>query len=172
MVKANLIVSYDPSHISSAKDEVSNILKDIKGEAKFLKPNIDGVFEINVKNAKNTVKKLNKEFAKRKKLFERTFHWVPIDKWCKAEIKKMQAEIKKFAKGIKKNDKWKMELNKRSYGKHGTTELILKLTEIVENPKVDLEKPGKIIKVEIIGNKAGLSLLNPDEILDVPKKKK
>ena len=101
MVKANLIVSYDPSHISSAKDEVSNILKDIKGEAKFLKPNIDGVFEINVKNAKNTVKKLNKEFAKRKKLFERTFHWVPIDKWCKAEIKKMQAEIKKFAKKVK-----------------------------------------------------------------------
>src|SRR3989338_574432 len=44
---------------------------------------------------------------------------------------------------------------------------IKKLTAAVDKPKVDLEKPQKIIEVQIIGKKAGLALLNKDEILRI-----
>ena len=48
-----------------------------------------------------------------------------------------------------------------------STELIMKLTEVVDKPKVDLDNPQKIIAVQIIGKKAGLALLNKDEILSL-----
>ncbi len=83
----------------------------------------------------------------------------------------MQDEIKKIVPGIKAGERWKMEINKRDYPKH-FSELIIPLTEPVERDNVDLENPQKIIRVEIISGKAGISLLTPNYILDVPKIKK
>ena len=53
--------------------------------------------------------------------------------------------------------------------KLGGVKLIVKLTDVVDRKNVDLNKPKKIIKVEIIGKNAGISLLEPDELLIVPK---
>ena len=64
-----------------------------------------------------------------------------------------------------------MELDKKHHKGGDTIELILKLTEAVNKPKVDLEKPEKIRKVEIVGNKAGMALLKADELLNTIKAK-
>ena len=165
MADANLLVTHDSSHAGSAKENVEKALKAAKQKAKFLKSDVDGVFKLRVGNAKKTVKSLNK--LKRKKgMFEHTFHWIPIEKWTNANVKAMQKEIKKLQKGIKKNEKWKLDLHKRHLDV-STTELILKLTEVVDRQKVDLENPQKIIEVQITGKKAGLALLNKDELLSL-----
>ena len=165
MVEANLLVTHDPSHEGSAREAIEKALKAVKQKAKFLKSDVDGVFRLRVGNAKKTVKSLNK-LKKKKGMFEHTFHWIPIDKWVATNVKAMQKEIKKLQKGIKKNEKWKMDLQKRHF-EMSQTELILKLTEVVDRQKVDLENPQKIIEVQIIGKKAGLALLNKDEILSL-----
>lgn len=170
MAEANMIITYDPSHAGSAKEEVDRVLKEIKKKAAHLKSDIEGLFEVNVPDAKKAVKDLKKLCDKDSSLFNHTFHWVPVEKWVKANIKEMQKEIKKMDKDIKEKDRWMMDLHKRHYDKEGTTELILKLTEVIDKPNVDLKKPEKIVKVEIIGNKAGLALLGADELLKVPKK--
>ena len=164
MANANLLVTHDPSHAGSAKEEIEKVLKSIKQKAKFLKSDADGVFKLKVGNAKKIVKSLSKLKSK-KGMFEYTFYWIPIDKWVAANIKTMQKEIKKLQKGIKNTEKWKMDLHKRHFDQIHSTELIMKLTEIVDKPKVDLDNPQKIIEVQIIGKKAGLALLNNDEML-------
>ena len=169
MVEANLLVTYEPSHAGSAKEEVEKALKAIKQKAKFLTSDIEGVFKLRAGNAKKSVRSLSK-IKKRKGMFEHTFYWIPIEKWIASDLKTMQKEIKKLQKGIKKNDKWKLDLHKRHFDKMHTTELIIKLAEAVDRPKVDLENPQKILEVQIIGNKAGLALLNKDEILSLAKK--
>ncbi len=73
--------------------------------------------------------------------------------------------IKSLVPKIGLNEKWKMELEKRYYNKYDYNELISKLTEVVNREKIDLIKPKKIIKVEIIGSNAAISLLEPDELL-------
>lgn len=168
MVDANLIVTYEPSHAGSAKEEVEKALKAIKQKAKFLKSENEGVFKLRVGNAKKLVKRLGKLKGK-KGMFEHTFYWVPIEKWAAANVKAMQKEIKKLQKGIKKTEKWKMDMHKRHFDM-GSIELIVKLTEVVDKQKVDLENPQKILEVQIIGKKAGLALLNKDEILSLAKK--
>lgn len=166
MPDANLLVTHDPSHAGSAKEEVEKVFKAAKQKPKFLKSDSDGVFKLRVGNAKRLVKSLNK-MKNKKKMLEHTHYWVPIDKWVKADVKTMQREIKKLQKGIKKNEKWKMELHKRHFEKMHSTELIIKLTEVVDKLKVDLNNPQKIIEVQIMGNKAGLALLNKDELFGI-----
>ncbi len=169
MAEANLLVTYEPSHAGSAKEEVKRALKAVKQKAKFLKSDIEGIFKLRVGNAKRIVKSLSK-LKNKKGIFEHTFHWVPVEKWVAANVKSMQKEVKRLQRGIKKTEKWKMDLNKRHFEQMHSTELIIKLTEIVDKPKVDLDNPQKIIEVQIIGKKAGLSLLNKDEILSLAKK--
>lgn len=172
MVEANLVISYDPSHAGIAKEEVERVLKEVKQKFKFLKSEVDGLLKLRVANPKKVVKDLTKLCKKKSELFDKTFNYVPIEKWCRSAMKDMVNAVKKLEKDIKKTEKWKMDLTKRKYDKGHTTELILKLTDVVDKPKVDLKKPEKIIKVEIIGNKAGLSLLKADELLNVSKHKK
>ena len=168
MVDANLLVTHEPSHAGSARENVENALKAIKQKAKFLKSDVDGVLNLRVGNPKKIVKSLSK-LKNKKGMFEHTFHWVPIEKWVTTNVKAMQREIKKLQKGIKKTEKWKMDLHKRHFDMP-STELIMKLTEAVDKPKVDLDAPQKIIEVQIIGKKVGLALLNKDEILSLSKK--
>lgn len=165
MIEANLLVTHEPSHAGSAKEEVEKALKAIKQRAKFLKSDVEGIFKLRVGNAKKSVKSLSRLKSK-KRMFEHTFHWVPIDKWTASNIKSMQKEIKKMQKGIRKTEKWKMDLHKRHFDMP-STDLIIKLTEAVDKPKVDLENSQKIIEVQIMGKKAGLALLNRDEIFSV-----
>lgn len=166
-MEPNLIVSFDPARYSSAKAEVESVLKELKQEAKFLKSEIDGLFKLRVKDGKKVVKDLNKKKRKLAELFESTFHWTPIEKWVKANIKDMQNVLKKYDKEIKESEKWKMDLNKRKFKKGGeTVELIIKLTDVIDKPKVDLKNPDRIVKVEITGNKAGIALLNKDELFN------
>lgn len=169
MPEANLLVTHDHSHAGSAKEEIEKALKAVKQKAKFLKSDIEGVFKLRVGNAKKLVKSLSKLKSK-KGMFEHTYNWIPIEKWIATNVKAMQKEVKKLQKGIKKNEKWKMDLHKRHFEQINSIDLIMKLTEVVDKPKVDLSNPQKIIEVQIIGKKAGLALLNKDEILNLAKK--
>jgi len=172
MAKANLLVTHDPNHAGLAKEEVVAVLKQLKTEPVFLKSEIEGLFQITIKEPKETIKKLVKTCKKDPSVFRITFHWIPVDNWCKSTVEDMQKTIKGLVKDIKEKDKWKIDIAKRCYEKYNTTELIMKLTDVVDRPKVDLKNPDKIIRVDIIGNDAGISLLNKDEMLNIPALKK
>ena len=166
MAEANLIVTYETSHEGSAKTEAERALKAVKQKARFLKSAIEGLFLLRVSNPKKIVKNLSK-LRRKKGMFQFTFYWVPVEKWVSSSVNTLQKEIKKLQKGIKKNERWKMDLHKRHFEQMHSTEIIMKLTEAVDKPKVDLENPQKIIEVQIIGKKAGLALLNKDEMLRI-----
>ncbi len=169
--EANLLVTFDPTHQETAVKEITGLLKEIKEEASILKAE-EGLAEVLVGDAKKAVKQLFAVAEKNAEKFGHTFHWIPVEKWCKNTIADIQKNIKGFVKDIKQNEKWKMDLKvRRVKEKPDELKLILKLTEVVDRPKVDLQNPEKIIKVEVIGNKAGLALLGKNELLNVVKQK-
>ncbi len=168
MAEANLVVTYDPAHAGKARDEVSAILDGAGVKPQFLESDVEGVFLLNIKTPKEVTKKLNAKANAKK--FTHTFHWVPIDKWVSSKIPDMAKAMKEIDAKIKAEESWKMELSKRNY-KGETPKLIMQLTENINKKKVDLKNPQKIVKVEIIGKKAGIALLDKSEYLDVPKLK-
>ncbi len=171
MTEANLLVTFNPSHEGSAKAEVMAVLDQIGEKAEFVGPELEGVFLLQVSEPKSVVKKLIDLCKNDSTKFEFTFNWVPIETWCSSKMEDMLKEMEKINERMSDEETWKMELNKRQY-EGRPLDLIMKLTEKIEKRKVDLENPQKIIRVEIIGDKAGISLLNSDELLSVQKLKK
>jgi tRNA(Ser,Leu) C12 N-acetylase TAN1 len=167
MVKPNLLVTYDPAHENSAKLEVEQLLKSVREKVTFLKSN-EGVFNLRTKDSRKVVRKLTNLCEKYPYQFNKTFKYIPIDKWSKSSVKNMQRAVKSLAKDIKDKESWMMSVKKRSH-RMSERSLILRLTEHVDKPKVDLFNPDKIIKVELIGKEAGFALLNDKEYLRTNK---
>ena len=173
MANANLLVTYDPSHTSSAKSEVMAMLKEVGEKPSFLKSNVDGVFLIKTKKKpKELTKKLSAACKKNPDKFSYTYHWSPVDKWCGANIAAMTRVMKSIDKKMPSTTKWKMDLSKRGFDKYSTPELIAKLTEHIKKKNVDLNNPKAIVKVDVVKNKAAISLLSAEELLDVMRFKK
>ncbi len=170
-MNANLLVTYDPTHVGKAEEEVRALLGKLEEEVQIYDSNVEGVFLLRVEDSKVVVKKLRELCKEDPSRFNYTFHWVPVEKWCPASLVEISKIMKEFDEKMDPDKSWKLELAKR-YFEMGTTELIMKLTENIDKPKVDLKTPEIIISVQILGDKAGLSLLDSDEFLNVPKFKK
>jgi tRNA acetyltransferase TAN1 len=167
--KANLIVTYDPNHQGTAEAEVKDVFKKIGTPVQVVASDTEGLFKLKTSNAKKAVNALVELCKNEPEMFNVTHKYIPIDSWCKSEVADMQRVIKGFVKEIGTDEKWKMSLNKRRWDKMHGTQLILTLTDVIDRPKVDLVNPEKIVQVEIIGEETGISLLLPDEILEVTK---
>jgi tRNA acetyltransferase TAN1 len=168
---ANLLVTYNTSHEGRAKEEALALLKEVGEKASFIDSDVEGVFLVSVKDARKSVRKILEIFDKDHSKFELTFKWTPIDKWVTSDVETLEKEIEKLDGKIDEKESWKLEINKRQY-QGSVTDIIMKLTEKITKPKVDLKNPHKIIKIEIIGDKAGISLLESNDFLDVQKLKK
>ncbi len=166
-MNVSLVITYDPAHQASCRQSVENVMRTVSATAKFLKSRYDGVFLLDVENPKSLVKKLGRLSVKNTGIFGKTHRYIPVDRWVSVKISDMQKAIRSLVPEIKKNDKWKMELDKRYYHKMDYNELIMKLTEVVDREKIDLDNPDKIIKVELIGNNAAISVLKTDEQLTI-----
>ena len=163
-MNVKLIITYDPAHMSSCTESVKKLMDTIGAKPTFLKSKYHGIFLIDVSKPKEVVKKLKALSMKNKELFGKTYRYIPVDKWVSSKVTDMAKAIKSLVPKIGLNEKWKMDLEKRYYHKFDYNELILKLTEVVNREKIDLKKPQKIIKVEIIGSSAAITLLEPDEL--------
>ncbi|MFA5014659.1 MAG: hypothetical protein WC549_03855 [Actinomycetota bacterium] len=164
-MNVKLLITYDPAHTESSMERIKHLFKETKAKPKFLKSKYHGIFLLDVSKPKELVKKLRAISKKNRELFGKTYRYVPIDKWVKSTVPDMQKAVKSLVPKIKKDEKWMMDIEKRYYDKLDFKELIVKLTDVVDREKIDLKKPKKIIKVEIVGKDAGISLLEPDEML-------
>ena len=165
----NLLVTYDPNHRGLAENEVREAFRKIGQKADVVSSGVEGLFELKTANPRDAVRQLRKLCAREPALFKSTYHYTPIDVWCKSEVSEMQRHIREYEKKIGNDEKWRMSLNKRHWDKMEGTPLIIKLTEGIDRPKVDLDSPQKIVQVEIIGNRAGIALIAPEEYLNVLK---
>jgi len=172
MAEANLLVTYDPAHSGKAMQEVKLLLEEVEESPSFLDSDVDGVFLLNVGDTKYAVKRLQELCQNEPDKFRYTHRWVPIEKWISSDLSEMESAMEEFNERIDDDEKWKMDLVKRRYEDYSTTDLIKKLTDKIDKQKVDLKNPEKIVKVEILGDKAGVSLLEKEEFLEVDKIKK
>ncbi|MFQ6075437.1 MAG: THUMP domain-containing protein [Candidatus Bathyarchaeia archaeon] len=167
--EANLLVTYDPAVFLGARDEVVDLLGEVGvEEPEFLSSRVKGLFMLRVSaDPKGVTRRLDALCRAEPHRFWYTYHWIPIETWCSSTLEEMSGVVRGFAERIGPGERWRMTINKRFYRKHRTRELIEGLAELVDRPEVDLENPERIIRVEIIGGRAGLSLLEPVEQFSV-----
>jgi tRNA(Ser,Leu) C12 N-acetylase TAN1 len=167
MADSNLLITFDPAHKEKAIEEVASILKGVKENPKFYESGVPGVLLTKIENDPRLI--LKKVCSCCKKTPEKAYvtkKWVPIEKWCSSSIDELEKAVGEIGIRIGAKKTWKMEISKRSYEKYNVIDMIMKLTGSIENTNVNLKNPDVVVKIEILGRKAGCSLLEQCEILD------
>jgi tRNA(Ser,Leu) C12 N-acetylase TAN1 len=163
------LVTFDSRTSIEARNEVIDVLRDVGvEEPEFLYSEVRGLFHVRVAgDPKKITRKLDALCRRCPSRFWFTYHWTPIETWCPSTIEDMVPVVKELAEGIKPEERWRLSLNTRFYRTHHTRDLIIKLAQEVDRTNVDLENPEKIIGIEIIREKAGISLLTREDVFSV-----
>jgi len=96
-------------------------------------------------------------------VFRYTLKWVPIDLWVNSDLESMREAVLTLRDRIKPGECWRMTVEKRRYTQYHRIDIIKELAKLVDE-RVDLKNPDKIIRVDIIGRNAGVSVLSPQQI--------
>ena len=166
----NLLVSCRWGASGRAIAEARKILNMLGDEEPEISRTIaQGIIGVRTKlDPREVTAKLRKAFSEDPFIVRETLKWTPIDTWTISELPEMKKTVEKMVKNIKENETWRMTVEKRRYTKYHKAEIIQTLAEVVDR-RVDLEKPDKILLIEIIGRNAGISLLRPDEVFSSTK---
>ena len=170
MYDFNLLVSCSWDNYGKAKDEVIHLLGRLGDKNPHVKRTIArGIIGVKTcLDSREVIRGLREIFDQDPLVIQHTFKWVPIDLWTLSDMESMKEGANQLKDRIKKGEKWRMTVEKRRYTKHHKMDIIKEIAEII-NEKVDLENPDKILRIDVIGNYAGISLLEPKETFSISK---
>ena len=171
MYDYNLLVSYTrEGGYFAAKQEIKMLLKKLGEEKPVVAKTIaSGIVGVKTSlDSRKVIEEIRELYATNPLEIAFTLKWVPVDNWCSAEMEEMKKVVAQIKDEIKPGERWAMEVEKRRFEKYHTQEIIKELAGLIEE-KVDLERPDKILRVEIIDGFAGISVLKPREIFSTAK---
>ena len=170
MYEFNLLVSCSWGVYGKAKKEIIYILEMLGDESPLVKRTIaEGIIGVKTKlNPREVVNGLRRLFDEDLFALQYTLKWVPVDLWTLSDMDSMKQGVGKLRNRIHAGERWRMTVEKRRYSLHHKFEVIRELADLVDE-KVDLENPQKILRVDIIGRYAGISVLTPQDVFSVAK---
>jgi len=102
--------------------------------------------------------------------FKYTLKLVPIQRVVDAKLEAIQEVALELAKGIKEKESFRITVEKRHTDLKSKV-IIDTVAKQIERT-VNLEHPDKILLIEVIGERAGLALITPDDVLSVEREKR
>ncbi len=102
--------------------------------------------------------------------FKYTLKLVPIQRIVEAQIQSIEQAALDIANRIGQKDKFRITVEKRHTGLSSKTIIDTVAKRIART--VDLDSPDRILMIEILGELAGLSLIEPEDVLSVEREKR
>ncbi len=170
MYSFNLLVSYRFNEFFEAQNEVNNLLREMGDEAPVVeKTEVKGIIGVKTKlESRKVITTLRNIFKESPQRIAHAVKWVPVDLWCSSELETMVRTVDSIKDQISPDETWAMDLEKRRYPDHHTYEVVTKLSAPFTQ-KVNLKTPDKYLRVDIIGEQAGISVLKPQEIFSIAR---
>ena len=113
--------------------------------------------------------KLRKILHERPYEFRYTLRVIPIEKVVRTDLGVIQRAATELASKIGENETFRVTVEKR-FTQLSTKDIVETAAANIER-NVDLNKPDKILLVEVIGGFTGMSVIKPEDILSVMKEK-
>ena len=95
---------------------------------------------------------------------------IPIQKVIETKIEEIEKTVTDISKQISDGETYRISIEKRN-SDLSSQEIISKIASKIKN-KVSLEFPDKVILIEILGDKTGISILKKVDVLSVEKTKR
>ncbi len=101
--------------------------------------------------------------------FRYSLRIIPIEKVVHTELEEIKSAALELTAKLKENETFRVTVEKRFTSIH-SHDIIEAVATNVKN-KVDLDRPDKVLLLEVLGGYTGLSLLKPTDLLSVLKAK-
>ena len=167
----NLLATTSRGNEHDACSELSYLL----GETDDSTPNVEKTGISGLIAAKTTLnpfgvmKKLRKILHERPYEFRYTLRIIPIEKVVRTDLDEIQCVATELSSKIEENETFRVTVEKR-FTAMPSRNIIEEVAANIER-KVDLNKPDKILLIEVIGGLTGISVIKPDDIISIMKEK-
>jgi len=170
MYDFNILVSCSWGSYQRARKEIQQILKKLGDDDPLVMHTAArGIIGVRTKmDSREVTQRLRTLLDEDPAILQDTLKWVPVDLWTHSTLDSMKEGITDLKKKIHEGEKWRMTVEKRRYTRYHKIDIIKELADLIDE-EVDLENPDKILRIEIIGKYAGLSVLTPLDIFSVAK---
>jgi len=95
---------------------------------------------------------------------------IPIQKVIETKIEEIEKTVTDISEQISDGETYRISIEKRN-SDLSSQEIISKIASQIKN-KVSLEFPDKVVLIEILGDKTGISILKKSDVLSVEKTKR
>jgi tRNA acetyltransferase TAN1 len=168
----NLIVTCSRHLEDEAAHEISMILESLGDKnSKIDIPNLSGIITCNTTlDPFSAIKKIKERILEEPWSMRYCHRIIPIQETTVTEKQSIVNAVLNHSKIISAEDTYRITLEKR-HSTISTRDIIDAIADKIDN-KVSLEKFDWMILVEILGNKAGISVLKENDILSTQKLKR
>jgi len=168
----NLIITCARHLEPEAQEEITRVLGELgDSEPKITITSMSGILtaKTNLDPVK-VVKKIHELIIDEPWSIRYCLRIIPIQRISETKIEEIEEIISELVESIPKGDSYRISIEKRN-SDISSQELITRIAEKIKN-KVSLENPDKIVLIEILGGKTGISILKKSDILSLEKTKR
>ncbi len=167
-VTTDLLVSYPWRRFGPARREILRILKRLGDEhARVERTDVDGVALVHTNLDGREVVRRCRELFQTAPTFEYAIKWVPVDYWCDTDLDAMKKLIEERIRDqIGANETWSLKIEKRRWRKYHTADIVAYLAPAIDR-RVNLDRPDKLVRVDVVGNRSAISVLRPGDAFSV-----
>jgi len=167
----NLLVTTGRGFEEDACSEIWYLLGEIGDPTSQVdKTGITGL--ITAKTAFNpfeAIEKLRAILKERPYEFRYTFRVIPVEKVVHTDLQEIRRTVADLSSKIGEKETFRVTVEKR-FTTTQTKDIIEAAAAVVER-RVDLESPDKIVLIEVVGGRTGVSVVKPEDIFSTVKEK-
>ena len=168
----NLIITCARHLEPETKEELRGILEEYgDSDAKISITNMSGILTVETKlEPVEIVRKMREMLLDEPWSIRYCLRIIPIQIFVETKMEEIEKTIIEESKHIMEDETYRISIEKRN-SDISSQEIITRVANKIKN-KVSLEFPDKIILIEILGNKTGISILKKSDVLSVEKTKR
>jgi tRNA acetyltransferase TAN1 len=164
----NLLASSEWGSLPKAKRELRRLLRSLDDSSPIIEGTIArGIVGVKtILDPRTVVANLNELVAENPNAINFVHKLRPVDLWTAPTIANLKVAISNLKGQIRPGERWGMEVELRRFTTLHKMEIIEPLAELIDE-KVDLRNPDKIVRIEILGNAAAVSVLKPEDVFSL-----
>ena len=163
----NLIVTCARHLEPETKEELGSILTLFGDEnPQITKTSMSGVLTVNTElDPFEVIRKVREKIADEPWSIRYCLRIIPIEQVTEATIEEISSKVISLMNKVNEKETYRITIEKRN-SEISSMELISKIADQISN-KVSLEEPDWVALIEILGNKAGVSVLKSNDIFSL-----
>lgn len=162
----NLLVSSSWRGLAAARREIRALLRALGDEQPVIERMVaKGILGVRTRlDPRRVVRDLQALLEREPGRRRFTCRWVPVDTWTQADLDSLVRVVTGLREQIQPGETWRMTVEKHRHARHHRDEVITALARLID-AKVDLTRPDKILRIDLVGDAAAVSVLTPGDVL-------